>query len=86
MHELPAQIEPPVPQPKQVCRWHNHASSGLLRLRCTFKGVTYETLKDPSFIDHCKKVYPDLEQATFEEYDAAKATEADRELRQDVAG
>jgi hypothetical protein len=47
-----------------------------MSLRCTFKGVTYENLTDPNFVEHCKRAYPDLEQKLFEEFDAAKAKEA----------
>jgi hypothetical protein len=40
-----------------------------MNLRCTFKGVTYETLKDPNFIEYCKGLYPELEQKLVEEFD-----------------
>lgn len=49
--------------------------TGQMSLRCTFKGVTYETLNDPNFIEHCRKAYPDLEQKLFDEFEAAKAKE-----------
>ena len=58
---------------------------GQMNLRCTFKGVTYETLNDPTFIEHCRRVYPD-EQKLFDEFDAAKAKGLAPEMDRDVAG
>jgi len=52
---------------------------GAMEVKCLFKGVTYEMLKDKAFVEAAKKVIPDFPKL-HEEYNAAIAkTETDQE-------
>ena len=42
-----------------------------MKVRCIFKGVTYELLNDPDFIDAATRAIPELEQF-HQEFEAAK--------------
>jgi hypothetical protein len=55
-----------------------------MKVGLLFKGVTYESLNDPKFIDAAKKVMPHLE-SLHDEYDAAKASQVDVNSRKDLA-
>jgi hypothetical protein len=47
---------------------------GDMKVKVVFKGVTYDTLKDPQFIELAKKAMPSLE-TLHQEYEAARASE-----------
>lgn len=47
---------------------------GDMKVKVVFKGVTYDTLKDPQFIELAKKAMPSLEKL-HQEYEAARASE-----------
>lgn len=47
---------------------------GKMEVKVHYKGVTYESLKDPAFVTVAKKAFPSLEKL-LDEYKAARATE-----------
>lgn len=53
---------------------------GAIQLKCIYKGVTYETLKDPDFVAQVQKQFPHVDwQTPLEEYTAAKAALASKD-------
>jgi hypothetical protein len=50
---------------------------GNMQIRVAFKGVTYETLTDPSFQDAVRAAYPQVDfDKPFQEYTAARTADS----------
>lgn len=54
--------------------------TGAIELKCIYKGVTYETLKNPEFVAQVQKQFPHVDwQKPLQEYIAAKSAHASKD-------